>query len=323
VDIEPRTGGDRRPDVISVGSAHVVKVERRVHGPTGSATMTLHTGQEAAMLAPDIPEVRRRFVAVGVVAVSLLATACASSGSTASPPSSRRPTSTSTRSSSTTSSSSTTTTSSTTAPGTDAVLAAPLLPLFPFQTAAEAEAWRTAYRASGARPEFADAGRTAVAFAQFLGYTEIDRVVTTRTDAKGAHVSVGALIPDTDRTSTAAIVHLVRFTTGADAPWVVVGTDDTNFALTAPAYGRGIQSPLPVGGTITGVDESIRVHVQQLHGNGYLGEACCIPAGGQGSPWSGTLTFAPPTDPILMVSASTGGHIRGVERFTVNGVRAG
>ena len=206
---------------------------------------------------------------------------------------------------------------------TDAVLAAPLLPLFPFQTASEAEAWRTAYRASGAQPRFADAGRTAVAFARFLGYTEIDRVITSRTDALGVHVSVGALIPDTDRTSTAAIVHLVRFMAGGDAPWVVVGTDDTNFALTAPAYGAAIHSPMPVGGTITGVDESIKVHVQQLHANGRLGELCCIPAGGQGSPWSGTITFAAPTDPILMVSAATGGHIRNVERFTVNAVRAG
>jgi hypothetical protein len=265
---------------------------------------------------------RRRPWLVVAVGAALLVTACGSSGGSASQPSGRRTTtSSSTRRSTTTTS--TTATSSTTAPGTDAVLAAPLLPLFPFQRAAEAEAWRAAHQASGARPEFADAGRTAVAFAQFLGYTEIDRVITSRTDAKGAHVSVGALIPDTDRTSTAAIVHLVRFMSGADAPWVVVGTDDTNFALTAPAYGRTIRSPLPVGGTITGVDENIKVHVQQLHGNGYLGELCCIPAGGQGSPWSGTVTFAPPTDPILMVSASTGGHIRAVERFTVNGVRAG
>lgn len=219
--------------------------------------------------------------------------------------------------------SSSTTTSSTTAPSTDAVLAAPLLPLFPFQTATEAEAWRTGYQTSGARSEFADAGRTAVAFAQFLGYTEIDRVITSRTDAKGVHVSVGALIPDTNRTSTAAIVHLVRFMAGADAPWVVVGTDDTTFALTAPAYGAAIHSPVPVGGTITGVDENIKVHVQQLHANGYLGELCCIPAGGQGRPWSGTVTFSAPTDPVLTVSASTGGHIRNVERFTVNAVRAG
>ena len=59
----------------------------------------------------------------------------------------------------------------------DAVLAAPLLPLYPFQTTAEAEAWRDAYRASGARPEFLDAGATALGFAHFLGYTEVDRVV--------------------------------------------------------------------------------------------------------------------------------------------------
>jgi hypothetical protein len=52
-----------------------------------------------------------------------------------------------------------------------------------------------------------------------------------------------------------------------------------------------------------------------------LGELCCVPAGGQRSSWSGT-TFTTPTDPGLIVSASTGGHVRSVERFTVIGARA-
>jgi hypothetical protein len=268
------------------------------------------------------PGVRRRArvrrLAIGLVGAGLVLAACGSSGSSKPSGSS---TSTSKPRSSSTSSSTTTTTSG--APSVDAVLAPPLLPLFPFQTTAEADAWRAEHNASGARAEFADAGKTAVAFAHFLGYTEIDRVITSRSDALGMHVSVGSLVPDTQQTSTAAIVHLVRYMAGADAPWEVVGTDDTNFALTAPAYGASIRSPLAVGGTITGVDESIRVHVQQLHANGFLGELCCVPAGGQKSPWTGTITFAPPTDPILMVSASTGGHVRDVERFTVNGVRAG
>ena len=39
-------------------------------------------------------------------------------------------------------------------------------------------------------------------------------------------------------------------------------------------------SPMPAGGRISGVDESITVHVQQLHSNGLLGQVCCIPGGG-------------------------------------------
>jgi hypothetical protein len=249
---------------------------------------------------------------VSALAVVLLLAAC---GSSASKPS----TSTTTRPRATT----TTTgggTTSTTVPTTDAVLAPPLLPLFPFQTTAEAQAWMTAHAASGARPEFADPGTTALAFAHFLGYDEIDRVTATNTDAKGAHVSVGFLVPDTQQARSAAVVHLVRALNDAAAPWEVVGTDDTTFALTRPAYGAPIRSPLAVGGTITGVDESIRVQVRQLHAGQPLGGFCCIPAGS--APWSGTVTFTTPSDPVLMVAASTGGHVRRVERFTVNGVRA-
>ncbi len=222
-----------------------------------------------------------------------------------------------------TSTTTTTSTSTTTTSPPDMVLAAPLLPLFPFQTQAEAKAWRTDHRSSGARPEFADPGRTALAFAQFLGYTEVDHVIATQVDEKGRHVAIGSLIPDTDRTTTAAVVHLVRYMAGADAPWEVVGTVDTDFGLTTPAYGATIRSPLTVSGHITGVDENIKVHVQQLHAPSLLGELCCIPAGGQDSLWTGSITFTPPTDSIVMVSASTGGHILAVERFTVNGVRAG
>jgi len=253
---------------------------------------------------------------VVVTAAVLLLAACGSAGSGPSASTSRPRRTTST-------SSGTTSTTASSTPSGDAVLAPPLLPLFPFQTAGEAQAWITEHRASGARPEFADAGQTAVAFARFLGYTEVDRVVATTIDAKGAHVSVGFLVPDTQQERTASVVHLVRYLPDADAPWEVVGTDDTTFALTTPRYGGTIASPLAVGGRITGVDESIRVQVRQLHADAPLGEFCCIPAGGENGPWSGSVTFTAPTDPILMVSASTGGHVLRVERFTVNGVRRG
>jgi hypothetical protein len=136
-------------------------------------------------------------------------------------------------------------------------------------------------------------------------------------------VAVGSTVPDTNRLGTASVIHLVRYMSGSDAPWEVVGTDDTDFTITAPKYGASITSPLSVSGLITGVDENVKVRVQQLHANGYLGESAGVPAGGQNQPWSTTMTFAPPTDPILLVSASTGGHTRTVERFTVNAVKRG
>jgi hypothetical protein len=262
----------------------------------------------------------RRFV-VATLAVALAATAGCSSGSKSS---STRTTRKATTITTTTKPplSTTTVSPSTTATVRGDVLAPPLLSLFPFQTVQEVQAWQQSYRSGGQQPWHLDAGATALAFAQFLGYIEVDKVVATSTDAKGAHVSVGSVVPDTNRLTTAAIVHLVRYGTGGDAPWEVVGTDDTSFSLTLPAYGSTITSPLKVGGRISGVDESIKVHVQQLHANGYLGEFCCVPAGGTSSPWSAKMTFFPTTDPVLMVSASTGGHTRNVERFTVTGVKA-
>ncbi len=255
------------------------------------------------------PPRHRRVRGIVLVTIGIALTACSGGGATP------RSTST-TRRTSITSEARTTTT--TTGPSPDAVLAPPLLPLFPFQTEAEARAWESA---GTQQPDYRDPSATALAFARFLGYTEVDKVVSVHNDAKGAHIAVGSLVPDTSTLTTAAVVHLVRDHAGAGAPWEVVGTDDTDFALTRPAYGATITSPLTVGGTITGVDENIKVHVQQLHANGYLGEFCCLPAGGTESPWATTMTFSPPTDPVLMVSASTGGHTGRVERFTVNAVR--
>ena len=135
-------------------------------------------------------------------------------------------------------------------------------------------------------------------------------------------MSVGSLVPDTQQARTASVVHLVRYLDDAAAPWEVVGTDDTTFTLTQPGYGTTIRSPLPVGGRISGVDENIRVQVRQLHAEAPLGEFCCIPAGT--GPWSGSVTFTAGDRPDPHGRAvSTGGHVRRVERFTVNGVRAG
>jgi hypothetical protein len=190
--------------------------------------------------------------------------------------------------------------------------------MFPFGSPTEAAQWQQSGGASR-QPDRLDAGRTALAFARFLGYAGINRVVSTSTDARGAHVAVG-YPTEGAHLATAAVVHLIPYGTGPSRPWEVVGTDDTDFTLDTPRYDATVSSPFQVGGRITGVDESITAHVQQLHANGNFDEQCCIAAGGARMPWSASLSFTGPTDPVLIVAAATGGHIQAVERFTVTAV---
>jgi hypothetical protein len=81
-----------------------------------------------------------------------------------------------------------------------------------------------------------------------------------------------------------------------------------------------VSSPIAVGGTITGVDESLRVQVRQPSSEAPLGERCCLPAGGEGTPWQTTVAYAGATDPALTIVVSTGGHVQGVEIFAITGV---
>ncbi|MDQ1441882.1 MAG: hypothetical protein QOG97_2110 [Acidimicrobiaceae bacterium] len=197
-------------------------------------------------------------------------------------------------------------------------------PLYPFRTLPEANAWQASHQATGVQPWHLDPGMTALSFTGFLGYADITTVYGVRTDSTGAHVTVGFPNPN-GAPVNAAVVHLRRFGTAADAPWEVVGTDDTaDFSLTTPPtprYGTVVKSPLTVGGAINGVDESIRVQVLQVSSTTPLGVFCCQPAGNSGAPWSAAVSFKGATDKVLIVAASTGGHLATVERFTVTGVR--
>jgi hypothetical protein len=194
-------------------------------------------------------------------------------------------------------------------------------PLYPFASLADAQAWQAADRSGGHQPWHADAGATAIAFSSgWLGFNEIDTVTSTRTGTDGAHIGVGYRDPNGNR-HTAAVLHLVRFGTEADAPWEVVGSDDTTFSLEVPAYGSTVTSPLTVGGHITGVDENVRVAIRQLSSQAPLGQSADIPAGGKNQPWTTSVPFSRPSDTTLAIVASTGGHLQQVERFTIQGVR--
>ncbi|MFI8101157.1 hypothetical protein [Streptomyces sp. NPDC086023] len=197
-----------------------------------------------------------------------------------------------------------------------------LQPVWPFTTLAQAQGWQRSHREGGHQPWHLDAEQTALSFVRgYLGFREIDRVSSRSVSGRHARIGVGLGNPEEARRGTAAVIHLVRYGTGADAPWEVVGTDDTTFSLTLPAYGSRASSPLRAGGRITGVDESIRVEVRQPSSPRPLGTACCTPAGGSGTPWNATVSYTRPTDPVLTVVASTGGHLAEVERFTITAVR--
>ncbi|MEV0804039.1 hypothetical protein AB0I34_40550 [Kribbella sp. NPDC050281] len=193
-------------------------------------------------------------------------------------------------------------------------------PLWPFSSAAAAAAWQRSYRASGHQPWHLDAEQTALSFTTgYLGFTEVDRIVSTSVIGDQARIGVG--YQGEGRASLAAMLHLVKLGQGQDAPWEVVGTIDSTLTLDRPRYGAKVSSPMTVGGRITGVDESIRVAVRQLSSAEPIGTFCCVPAGGDRQPWSARVAFAGAADPALTIVVSTGGHLQDVERFAITAVR--
>ncbi len=195
------------------------------------------------------------------------------------------------------------------------------MPLYPFASQAQADAWLSTYRTSGVQPWHEDSRATALAFAAFLGYTDINKVTGSNITASQAHISVGYLITPT-QPHTGAVIHLVRYGPSPNAPWEVVGTDDSaGFTITSPAYGSTVRSPIVAGGQITGVDESITVQVLTLSSQAPVGRTCCHPAGGTQSPWTVPVSFKAAPGQVLIISAATGGHVAAVERFVITGVR--
>jgi hypothetical protein len=209
--------------------------------------------------------------------------------------------------------------SSVAAPGVP-LLAQGYVALFPFAGLRDAQQWERAYRTGGHQPWHLDAGATAVAFARgYLGFTGVDRVTSRRTGTDGAHVGVGYRNP-AGRLATAAVLHLMRFGVDAEAPWEVVGSDDTTFTLELPRYASHVTTPVTMGGLITGVDENVSVAVRRLGTETPLGRAGPVAAGGQARPWSVRVSYSGARAGALTLVAVTGGHVRQVERFAITGV---
>jgi hypothetical protein len=196
------------------------------------------------------------------------------------------------------------------------------LPLYPFATQADALAWQASFRSGGHQPWHLSARQTALSFTQgYLGFTKMT-VITGQTAGRDeARVGVGfAITPG--RPSTAAVIHMIRYGTGQLAPWEVVGTDDTGFTLSSPAYGSTVTSPLTVGGRISGIEDSIRVQVRELSAPGPLVDSCCHGAlSGISKPWH-TAVLVPASSPgVLTVVASHDSGVSAVAQFAVTGLR--
>ncbi|HXA62651.1 MAG TPA: hypothetical protein VNW94_26160 [Streptosporangiaceae bacterium] len=190
-------------------------------------------------------------------------------------------------------------------------------PLWPFADSAQVTAWQQAYRTGGHSPWHLSTDVTALSFAQgYLGFADITEVTGRNVTASDARISVGG------KAGTAAVIHLVRTGSGPDAPWEVVGTDDTDLSITAPAYGSAAVSPVTAGGLITGAGESLRISVRALGAAAPLGGFCCLAAGGRKTPWSKVVSFQAGAGRVLTIVVSTGGHIAAVEHFAVTGVRS-
>lgn len=198
----------------------------------------------------------------------------------------------------------------------------PYQPMWPFSDANEAAAWQRSFREGGHQPWHLDASLTAESFTQgYLGYAAVNLTTSKRTTGNQAWIGVGYALPN-GGTATAAVVHLAKIGSGTDAPWEVVGTEDTTLSVTQPAYGSTVDSPVTVGGRITGVDENIHVRVLELR-RAQVGETGGIPSGGQNTPWTARVPFSAPADSVLTIAVSTGGHLTDVERFAITGVRGG
>lgn len=193
------------------------------------------------------------------------------------------------------------------------------MPLWPFGTVEEVTRWQDG--GTGHSPWHLDAEATAIFFTtNYLGFAGVDKVIASDIGRSEAKITVGYQ-GDLPKPAPAAVLRLVRWGEGENAPWEVVGSIDDTLTLTSPEYGAEITSPVTVGGQITGVDESIDVQVREPGRPTPLGDACCLAAGGENSPWSTTVPITGASNATLTIVAATGGHAADVERFAVTGVR--
>lgn len=183
--------------------------------------------------------------------------------------------------------------------------------VWPFGSAAEAKTWQEQYAANGAQPWHLDAVETATSFVNgYLGMTQLDRVTAKQVGNDTADVSLGRQLPsESHALMTATTVHLVRWGTGKDAPWLVTGASEQYLKVQAPPAGDLVTSPVTVTGPGFGVDEMLTVTLRSLHAPAALGQGHT--GFGNGGPWSVSVRFSTAPDATGALVAWTASAIDG------------
>ncbi|MGI8697658.1 MAG: Gmad2 immunoglobulin-like domain-containing protein [Mycobacteriales bacterium] len=194
--------------------------------------------------------------------------------------------------------------------------------IWPFTSLADAQAWQR----SGTGSWHRDAAQTALRFMGFLQAAEVDRVLAdqpeTTSIGTGRKVTLGRKLAD-GTVAAVTVVHLVRLGSGSSAPYAVTVAGAYRLAITAPEIAAPVRSPLAVEGTITGVDESVRVELRTL-GRAAPISAPAAAMGGTGTPWQTSVSFpAPPSGTATLVARTDSAAGDGVVQIAARPVLFG
>ncbi|MFI6600255.1 hypothetical protein ACIBHX_28760 [Nonomuraea sp. NPDC050536] len=191
-------------------------------------------------------------------------------------------------------------------------------PLWPFSDPQQVRNWQRSYRTGGHSPWHVDAAFTAVAFTQgYLGFTELDQAIKTDIHGGDAFVQVGFSPQEGEKPQVAATVHLIKYGSGPDTPWEVVGAESSDITIKAPEYGTAAESPVMVAGTVNRTAGNVQILFYQPGHEKPIAESRAIPVAGS---WQTTVPFTAQTDQVITVVAATGGHVADVERFAVTAI---
>lgn len=191
----------------------------------------------------------------------------------------------------------------------------PLPIVWPLTTQREINFWRAN---PASRPALRSAETAAKEFV--LRYLALEDVRVELSDAAQGGVSLWSvsrlIVPGDERSRVFIATVWVKAGSveedGPQAPYLVShvesGDGVESLTITSPTNAWTVTSPVTVKGTVTGVDESVRVEVRAHNPAGAAGYVelakAFVPAGAE-QPWETTLTFAEPPDNAGAVYAST------------------
>ncbi|MFL6136256.1 MAG: TolB family protein [Frankiaceae bacterium] len=144
------------------------------------------------------------------------------------------------------------------------VAGTPTTPVWPFTSYAQVQLWQQQYASGGQSPWHLDAKYTAQAFVDSLKLPQQQLKVLGLEPVAGggAAVRIATTTTGDGRPHELAVVRLMRWGTGDQAPWEVTGVSTAGARIDSPAAGAAVGSPLTVHYTLDGgVEEDVYASV--------------------------------------------------------------